>query len=187
MMEQENLVLPEVGNLINQMDANRIQESIDIVIDYGSMFDESSNGFKTRQFIYDTNLLPHPKDRIISACFCVIVNQETPDLIGKGAMLLGPELSHFQDGVGPTPISTFHSVLMEGVNDDGYLFAKNIANYKKSAIEIKADKERKTIMSLLTVKATHTQAQIEKYSAECQEKEKQSMMYKLGSWFGSGR
>ena len=76
---------------------------------------------------------------------------------------------------------------MEGVNDDGYLFAKNIANYKKSAIEIKADKERKTIMSLLTVKATHTQAQIEKYSAECQEKEKQSMMYKLGSWFGSGR
>lgn len=121
----------------------------EVVVDYGSLFED----LDTSRFIYDERLLPHPKERILSAALRVLDRKDSPALLRRGAAL-ATELSQFQTGVGATPQATKLSVMLDtNIGDDREhgvaQHARAVAGHKKSTVEIRAEEEREKLLALV--------------------------------------
>lgn len=121
----------------------------EVVIDYGSLFED----LDTSRFIYDESLLPHPKERILSAALRVLDRKDSPALLRRGAAL-ATELSQFQKGVGATPQATKLSIILDTkIGDDrkdGVAHhARAVVGHKKSTIEVRAEEEQEKLLALV--------------------------------------
>ncbi len=121
----------------------------EILVSYGALFSD----LDTKRYIYDKSLLPYPKEQILSAAIRVLEREDSPGPSRLGAVL-AKELSQFQAGVGSTPQSTEMSLRLDrsratyegGINEH----IRAIRNRKKSEVEIRAERERRKIVPLVS-------------------------------------
>lgn len=111
----------------------------------------------TSRFIYDEDLLPHPKDQILSAAIRILGNKSSPENLRAGAAL-AIDLSQFQKGVGTSPQPTLMSVILDAPSQgddttDIDQHARRIASHSqsKSDIERLANAEREKLLALVGV------------------------------------
>lgn len=129
-------------------EAHRVVSDCEVVRSYCELLVDLDTSNK----IYDQTLLPYPKERILSAAIHVLEREDSPEIMRSGAVL-ATELSQFQNDIGSTPQSTLMSVMLESIPSDGTdgieQHARKIANHKKTDTEIKSDRERERLLSLI--------------------------------------
>ena len=112
-------------------------------------------GLDTTRFIYDEDLLPHPKGKILNAAIRILESKNSPESLRAGAAL-ATDLSHFQKDVGASPQPTLTSVILEAPDhNDGAInideFARRIASHSQSEADIErlASTEHEKLLALV--------------------------------------